>query len=994
MADRILRTDFGDVYERDGLVYLRNSSGGLVRFDSPNKALEQLRRGELTPATPEEVEHRDVERRVEAQGLAGRAQTVAESAIAGGFDTLAAPLVAPARVVQAITGKPNALAGVSGRKLLSAGAEVLGNPDYAQQQRERAEVHKGEATVGTIGGAVLTGGPLGRVTEGITEPIAGEIVRRAASGAIEGGLYGVQQTGDEAYLEDKPLTAEQVAAGGLLGMLFGAGFGAAHGTERVLRTKAKQRFLDIFAEESEHIHAREIANEYGRGETISEGKPAAVAGEIAGKAGRAAETEGRAVAPYRAPASDYQDIAAHALGPEVQAAPTLGAKVREVLDKVNEGASAAQSAATGSERDVLARHSPLNWRNWTGEQKGWDLYQRRDEILDGAQRDLAADAKALVDSTRTVTREIWEPPAKVEQVRANLSGLTTAERETASVALRKQSDLLKRDIGGLIETAPTPELRRQSVEYLKSFQTWFERIDDAAAKGEVADGYGALDQAKRELQSKIDTAGKTLGRIQDPLQYEAQAKLLQQMEQIQERTRQFLMDPVWGKQGEAQRAANAAATDYIAVRRNFERRFTADMGREYGGFGGFPIREVDPDKIANYVGKLGRAAGVLDDRVFRGYVNASRKLVEAMGDGYSALSPEARQAIDAVRQSADRLHATLGKADETIRVANQIDEVVSKDHDSSLLGGAAIGGIAGGPIGALIGAGISMATRPGRMIQQAAAIRSILKSVDGRVADGVKRFFGRFDVKVPAEALPMPGASEGGRLGRAARRTVLAGAPRIGLGKPGEERRRVYKERAEQVIALTDPSGAALHTALVDNIGGLTQTLPNLHTRLVVQTGRALTYLRAQLPAAVTDPELVRLGFVQPSDADLDRFAAAWEGTVDPLSFVDDLADRGFVDPVKRDAVRAVWPEFWADLQAKAMTQLLQLPKPPPYDARVQLDAFLEAHGAIEPSLRPDFLTRQSALMQRQKQETPPPRGGKPVNVARGFATTTQQLEM
>src|SRR5690606_19173080 len=114
--------------------------------------------------------------------------------------------------------------------------------------------------------------------------------------------------------------------------------------------------------------------------------------------------------------------------------------------------------------------------------------------------------------------------------------------------------------------------------------------------------------------------------------------------------------------------------------------------------------------------------------------------------------------VQAVAASAKAIRDTLGKADETVRVANQIDAVIGAERDSgaSLLGGLVGGGLLGGAPGALLGAAFGVVTKPGQMIRQMAAIEAMAKNVDGRIARGLKGFFGKHGSKASRKALPMP----------------------------------------------------------------------------------------------------------------------------------------------------------------------------------------------------------------------------------------------
>jgi hypothetical protein len=185
--------------------------------------------------------------------------------------------------------------------LSDAAARAI-DDDYANQMKERQEVHPIAATVGEVGGAlapILASGGAAAAGEGLTagslvrgagilpravagageaagaaargivgtgaKGILGQVAQRAApmavQGAVEGAAYGVGHEISEAALGDTQLTAERVLAGAGKGALFGGGAGAVLGTTEAAVSRAADAGLKLVGKESVEDFFRSFANE-------------------------------------------------------------------------------------------------------------------------------------------------------------------------------------------------------------------------------------------------------------------------------------------------------------------------------------------------------------------------------------------------------------------------------------------------------------------------------------------------------------------------------------------------------------------------------------------------------------------------------------------------------------------------------------------------------------------------------------------------------------
>lgn len=163
------------------------------------------------------------------------AKTAGESFASGALGLVTAPLSLAGQGIQAVTGVPNALADLSGRKILHGAAYALGGSteaaQYDEAARARAEANPTTAALGSaagqIAGALATGGASAAVGRVATARLGGGLAARAlgagAAGAVEGAGVGLSSAEDQAFLQRQHLDGEHALAATGLGALFGGG---------------------------------------------------------------------------------------------------------------------------------------------------------------------------------------------------------------------------------------------------------------------------------------------------------------------------------------------------------------------------------------------------------------------------------------------------------------------------------------------------------------------------------------------------------------------------------------------------------------------------------------------------------------------------------------------------------------------------------------------------------------------------------------------------
>lgn len=284
-------------------------------------------------------------------------------------------------------------------------------------------------------------------------------------------------------------------------------------------------------------------------------------------------------------------------------------------------------------------------------------------------------------------------------------------------------------------------------------------------------------------------------------------------------------------------------------------------------------------------------------------------------------------------------------------------------------GAGAIGGIlGGGPVGAAA-AGIAHKT----IREHSSAVLAVLadklaNNLDGKIESGLGAFFRESTARAASAVSPVAGAIPAVPI----RRIATPAAVDAFMGR-SKDLATAYDKRVRELVDANRDMGGGVRGAMQTAMGGGYESMPRLTQAATVTATRGAQYLQSQLPGGTAAPTVFQPSRKSmPSDLQIREFAQKWAAVANPLSVIDDLR-RGTVTHAQIDALKAVYPQMYAEVQTKALAKIRELDaqgKRMPFNDRLCLDLFLDLNGAGEPTLAGKFIDRIAGMQAaKQKQE-------------------------
>jgi hypothetical protein len=245
-----------------------------------------------------------------------------------------------------------------------------------------------------------------------------------------------------------------------------------------------------------------------------------------------------------------------------------------------------------------------------------------------------------------------------------------------------------------------------------------------------------------------------------------------------------------------------------------------------------------------------------------------------------------------------------------------------------------------------------LASRAARKEATIAALAKVSQRTDAKLAAGVNSYLARLT------AAPM---SIEQKARTATTRAIIVANPR-----------KVYEEKRAQIAeARANPEGTKAR--IERSTRAMAETAPNVTAALHQRTMAGVDFLESKLPKTGGSDLWSHLRKDAVPHSELQRFARYAAAVEDPTVIVDEL-EAGRLSPETVEAVKAVAPELFGQVQQSVMTGLSNVDSIPPYSERVQLGILLEIPA--DESLQPEMLARLGQPLAQPDNKPAPNRGG------------------
>ncbi len=457
----------------------------------------------------------------------------------------------------------------------------------------------------------------------------------------------------------------------------------------------------------------------------------------------------------------------------------------------------------------------------------------------------------------------------------------------------------------------------------------------------------------------------------------------------------FLMDADrWGAQGVAQQEANTARAALIQAEHAALPRFASEVGTHYEGNGlTRKAFEADEGKIISNLQKMGTTEGAFSDRRAAQWLDAAENFSKAAKK--YGIGAEDAAAADAVAASANKFRSALSAAKEKVGSIDQAQAFLQKAAGTGgVLSSSTVGGVVGGLPGAAAGAAFGAVMNPAKFLAQRIQFEQMAIKTSERLGAGLDKFFGG-----------MSGSAIGQKAGEIAATTArtarAASVPSVlgAFGTIAKSPELAFEKRREEVITASADNNGGVRSALSQQYGELPTQDPHGFTGAVLTATNALDFLRGKMPAGGPDTESYTPMTTQlkPSKVEIAEWAETYNAINDPLSVVDSLASGEMPSPEAVEAIQAVYPRLFAQIQTETFARLRKMDaagQEVPVRQRMLLDTLLDLNGAGEPTFSPAFGAKWGQAIGGPQQNQPPPgrSGGAGGSIGKSAATKTLSM--
>lgn len=318
-----------------------------------------------------------------------------------------------------------------------------------------------------------------------------------------------------------------------------------------------------------------------------------------------------------------------------------------------------------------------------------------------------------------------------------------------------------------------------------------------------------------------------------------------------------------------------------------------------------------------------------------------------------------------------------------------------KNNSIGLRGGIGVAAalMTGHPVGAAVGAlgskimkeyGDQIAASAYAKVAALAGVQSTVSRVDNQIAEGVSKLLSGAVPKNVVQKVP--------QLALATPSPVRSAATYMATAKTHRE---AYEKSAAEVRAAAANPGA-LAEQVAQSMLHFSGYAPKTAAAAATTAVRGATFLASKLPPSRVDTNSLTPQFEKPdkmaSDVEIAKWMKQRDAVNDPVSVLNDVKT-GRVSREQIEALKAVYPQIYAQMCEQVQRALIDAKRPLSYEERVRIGVLLDM--PTDKTLQPDFINRmQASFGQPSAATAAPPKQGpsRPIDIASTLSTTTQEV--
>lgn len=591
------------------------------------------------------------------------------------------------------------------------------------------------------------------------------------------------------------------------------------------------------------------------------------------------------------------------------------------------------------------------------------------EARDKIAREFMGSLDESFKATKQATRQAFERarPQEVERLLADvpIQGAATKAEEMLGAAKNAIAEM---------RAQPDVFTQRGLISKLETTVNGFENrlVDDGVSS--TAELFNLADDFKRTIDKQVAKWGKNIS--------PEAIDTVDKVRGVRDLVKGFLEDPeAFGDAAVRQQQFNAA----FAAQKNTEKELLRLFGDKAVSPSGAPYRKLSSVKIDTYLRQVGSGRGDIRDAALQDWLKASRDLTEQIAESHAKAGVEGfdKAGLQSLLDKSMKARGTAEQQFADLNKLRALDPFGQFGSSQVVLGG--LPGIAK--------AMVDQIKSPSALVKTLSAAEGFALGTSKRIGQAVDAFTSvakKGAAALPARELAAPVIVH--ELGKAFGADVDT-KPRRRADAGGDKKAEAFDKAMHGLSAMvSNPSNAA--AKLEGGLTHLSEHAPETRNAVVAKQLSAAQFLYEKAPKNDTETSLNP--FIEswrPSDAEIaqwERYAAAVQ---DPLGVLDEI-EAGTVSSEAIEALRAVYPNLYNEIQQTFAGKIGELRKQLPYQKRLTLSMLFDL--PVDASTTPQFVAAmQSAhgqAIQEEQQHQATLRASANVDLATPHMTSSQRI--